>query len=127
MHVKTVIKGAGDPGYFLTASRFLVNVSKDPIYSDELVPVMISESALSLVLPLTSVAPSSSASASTSSPHSQSNLPAGLPALAYQGGILTPMTAFGDVLITRLKDSGKFDFESHVVTDGVLPEGRKDI
>ena len=84
---------------------------------------MIAESALSLVLPPASVVPSSS----SSSLYSRSNLPAGLPALAYQGGILTPVTAFGDVLITRLKDSGRFDFESHVVTDGVLPEGRKDV
>ena len=37
------------------------------------------------------------------------------------------MTAFGGVLVTRLQDSGKFAFESHVVTDGVLPEGRKDV
>ncbi|KZT27108.1 hypothetical protein NEOLEDRAFT_1131093 [Neolentinus lepideus HHB14362 ss-1] len=47
-----------------------------------------------------------------------------LPALAHQGGILTPMSALGDVLIKRLGDTGRFDFESEVIlTDG--EESRK--
>ncbi|EPQ55373.1 hypothetical protein GLOTRDRAFT_116281 [Gloeophyllum trabeum ATCC 11539] len=38
-----------------------------------------------------------------------------LPALAQQGGILTPMSALGDVLIRRLEGTGRFEFESEVV------------
>ncbi|KAG5328554.1 hypothetical protein C0989_010336, partial [Termitomyces sp. Mn162] len=59
---------------------------------------MISESALSLLLPpISKPAP----------PSKTSSLPEGLPTLAKKGGILTPMTAFGDVLITRLVDTGR--------------------
>ncbi|TFK50767.1 hypothetical protein OE88DRAFT_1659822 [Heliocybe sulcata] len=38
-----------------------------------------------------------------------------LPALAHQGGILTPMSALGEVLIRRLESNGRFDFESEVI------------
>ncbi|KAF9445482.1 hypothetical protein P691DRAFT_777529 [Macrolepiota fuliginosa MF-IS2] len=85
VYVKTVMKGKGDPGYLLTA-------------------IMISESALSLIFP----------------PGSNINSPeaarAALPHLARRGGgILTPMTAFGDVLIRRLEGSGRFEFSSSVI------------
>jgi short subunit dehydrogenase-like uncharacterized protein len=35
-----------------------------------------------------------------------------LPLLGRQGGVMTPMSALGDVLVERLKTSGKFEFES---------------
>lgn len=38
-----------------------------------------------------------------------------LPAFAKRGGVLTPMTAFGDVLIERLKASGRITIESEVI------------
>ncbi|KAG6382104.1 Saccharopine dehydrogenase-domain-containing protein [Boletus reticuloceps] len=38
-----------------------------------------------------------------------------LPSFAKRGGVLTPMTAFGDVLIERLKTSGRITIESEVV------------
>lgn len=39
-----------------------------------------------------------------------------LPRMAREGGMLTPATAFGDVLIKRLEASGSFSFESHVIS-----------
>ncbi|TFK50768.1 hypothetical protein OE88DRAFT_1630334, partial [Heliocybe sulcata] len=50
-----------------------------------------------------------------------------LPALAHQGGILTPMSALGEVLIRRLNDTGKFEFQSEAVLSGgdVDTESRK--
>ena len=41
-----------------------------------------------------------------------------LPALAQTGGVLTPVTAFGDVLIERLMGSSRFEFTSHIIHDG---------
>ena len=38
-----------------------------------------------------------------------------LPALARRGGVLTPMSALGDVLIERLKETGRFRFTSQIV------------
>ncbi|KAK2463055.1 hypothetical protein APHAL10511_004710 [Amanita phalloides] len=86
--VKTVSKLKGDPGYLVTA-------------------VMVSECALSLLLP-----PVSSKSTETTATYSA--LPS-LPPLAQKGGILTPATAFGDVLVQRLQDSGRLQFSSSVV------------
>ncbi|KAF8058737.1 Saccharopine dehydrogenase-domain-containing protein [Lyophyllum atratum] len=107
VHVKTVFKGDRDPGYALTS-------------------IMISESALSLLLPPVSATSSSQPSASSSK---SSSLPDGLPALARKGGILTPMTAFGDVLLTRLVDTGRFTIESYVVGQnaGSAQERRNDV
>jgi short subunit dehydrogenase-like uncharacterized protein len=82
--------------------------------------VMVSESALSLLLPPPSKTASSLAGFGSTS------LPAGLPALARRGGILTPVTAFGDTLITRLEETGRFEFESRIVdASGPAAEGRK--
>ncbi|KAF7983029.1 hypothetical protein HWV62_24676 [Athelia sp. TMB] len=39
-----------------------------------------------------------------------------LPALGRRGGILTPMTALGDVLIKRLTDTGRFTFNSELLS-----------
>ncbi|PFH52215.1 hypothetical protein AMATHDRAFT_57582 [Amanita thiersii Skay4041] len=90
LQVKSVVRLKGDPGYLLTAA-------------------MISESALSLLLP-----PRSSNSSADST--SYSAIPT-LPLLAQKGGVLTPMTAFGDVLLKRLEDTGLFEFTSTVVTE----------
>jgi short subunit dehydrogenase-like uncharacterized protein len=38
-----------------------------------------------------------------------------LPALAKEGGILTPVSALGEVLIERMEATGKFQFESWVL------------
>lgn len=78
--------------------------------------VMISESALCLLLPPTSL---SSATKADYNPFDH------LPPMASEGGILTPMTAFGDVLIQRLKDTGMFEFSSQVVEDSA--EDRKNV
>lgn len=65
---------------------------------------MISESALSLIFPPDS---------DKSSPEAAR---VALPLLARRGGgIFTPMTAFGDVLIKRLEATGRFEFSSNVV------------
>ncbi|KAG6832098.1 hypothetical protein H0H87_002926 [Tephrocybe sp. NHM501043] len=99
VHVKSVFRGDRDPGYLLTS-------------------IMISESALSLLLPPTS---------NPSPAQRTSQLPEGLPALARKGGLLTPMTAFGDVLITRLVDTGRFSYETHVIGQAPSVEKRKDV
>ncbi|PPQ99762.1 hypothetical protein CVT24_009665 [Panaeolus cyanescens] len=89
VQAKTVIRGKGDPGYSLTA-------------------VMIAESALCFILPPVS-------EAQNLKPAGQNNMVHALPPLARQGGILTPMVAFGDTLIKRLEDTGKFTFSSSIV------------
>jgi short subunit dehydrogenase-like uncharacterized protein len=38
-----------------------------------------------------------------------------LPALARRGGFLTPMSGLGDVLIERLKETGRFRFTNEIV------------
>lgn len=63
---------------------------------------MLAESALALVLP---------------APKGTSR-----PPLAKAGGLLTPATAMGDVLVERLRKSGKFQ-----ITSEVLSEEKKDI
>ena len=40
-----------------------------------------------------------------------------LPPIARKGGVLTPMAAFGTILMKRLSASGRFDFESEEVED----------
>ncbi|KAI0800123.1 hypothetical protein C8Q74DRAFT_393402 [Fomes fomentarius] len=50
---------------------------------------------------------------------------AALPPLAHLGGILTPATALGEVLVKRLENTGRIRFESEVVhSEGV--ERRKE-
>ncbi|EMD32976.1 hypothetical protein CERSUDRAFT_77029 [Gelatoporia subvermispora B] len=83
LHVKSIMRGRGDPGYSLTA-------------------VMISESALALLLDKPS-----------------------LPPLAHAGGVLTPASALGEVIMRRLEKTGRVEFESAIVhTD--KNESRKD-
>ncbi|KZT27107.1 hypothetical protein NEOLEDRAFT_1155173 [Neolentinus lepideus HHB14362 ss-1] len=48
-----------------------------------------------------------------------------LPPLAQQGGILTPMSGMGDVLIERMIATGKFEFGSEVILTGNEAESRK--
>ncbi|KDR76288.1 hypothetical protein GALMADRAFT_473621 [Galerina marginata CBS 339.88] len=88
--VKSVIKGHGDGGYLLTA-------------------IMISESALCFLLPPVSES-ASIKSGSNDNVHT-------LSAIARQGGILTPMSAFGDQLIQRLEETGRFEFSSSIIDD----------
>ncbi|KAI0752779.1 hypothetical protein C8Q80DRAFT_1148186 [Daedaleopsis nitida] len=73
---KSVMRGSGDPGYFLSA-------------------YMITECALAFVLD-----------------------EASLPRLARVGGILTPATAFGMVLVKRLESTGLMQFERELVRSG---------
>ena len=79
---------------------------------------MIAESALCFLLPLVSE------SKNVIHDKHKDNLHA-LPPLARQGGILTPMTAFGDVLLQRLEETGRFEFSSSI-NDGIA-QGRKNI
>ncbi|TYJ58948.1 hypothetical protein B9479_000383 [Cryptococcus floricola] len=69
------------------------NGQGDPGYLST--PYMIAESALSLILP----PPANTC----------------LPPLAKKGGVLTPATAFGDVLLKRLEGSGNFEISSQIV------------
>jgi len=89
MYVKTVIKGQMDPGYFSSA-------------------VMVAEAALAILLPL------SSASQAGDAKPGSNNIP-NLTALAKKGGLLTPMSAFGEVLIKRLEETGRFEVSSKVL------------
>jgi hypothetical protein len=77
---------------------------------------MIAESALCFLLPLVS---------KSKNDKPKDNLHA-LPPLAREGGILTPMTAFGDVLLQRLEETGRFEFSSSVIDDDNA-QGRKNI
>lgn len=109
VQVKTVIRGKGDPGYLLTASKsscYLIIIKTK--VSCVCLLVMISESALSFILP----PPSESKDLK---PPGQNNNIHALPSFARQGGILTPMTAFGDVLIKRLEESQRFSFSSSFI------------
>lgn len=47
-----------------------------------------------------------------------------LPDLAKEGGVFTPASALGDVLVRRLENSGKFTIESEVIL-GPGDESRK--
>ena len=79
---------------------------------------MIAESALCFLLPLVS-------ESKNGIRDKKDNLHA-LPPLARKGGVLTPMTAFGDVLLRRLEETGKFKFSSSIVGEDSA-QGRKDI
>lgn len=48
-----------------------------------------------------------------------------LPALSRKGGVLTPAIAFGDAVVKRLQESGKFDIRCEVITGS--GESRKSI
>lgn len=37
--------------------------------------------------------------------------------LAQEGGVLTPVSALGDALVTRLQDTERFTFESDVFSN----------
>jgi short subunit dehydrogenase-like uncharacterized protein len=41
-----------------------------------------------------------------------------LPKLGQEGGVLTPMSALGDVLVDRLERTGRFEQHSEIVVDG---------
>jgi short subunit dehydrogenase-like uncharacterized protein len=99
-HVKSTIYGRGDPGYLATAGKSPSIFISLPCTN--LFVVMISESALALVFDTPK-----------------------LPALARRGGVLTPMSALGDVLIERLKDTGRFEFTSEIVPGTGQGEAKK--
>jgi short subunit dehydrogenase-like uncharacterized protein len=40
-----------------------------------------------------------------------------LPTLGRKGGVLTPMSALGDVLVRRLERSGRFEFEQYIIDE----------
>ena len=40
-----------------------------------------------------------------------------LPKLGQEGGVLTPMSALGDVLVERLERTGRFEQRSEIVVD----------
>ncbi|THH20820.1 hypothetical protein EUX98_g8510 [Antrodiella citrinella] len=82
VNVRTVVRGQGEGGYYLSS-------------------FMVTECALALLL----------------SRHE-------LPALGQEGGVLTPTTALGDVLVRRLEETGKFNFHSEVIL-GTDSETRK--
>jgi len=112
VNVKTVIKGNGDPGYLLTASK-RIQFEDSPWLSDLVLypsSVMISESALCFLLPPVSEMSNSARTSGNSNIHA-------LPDLAQGGGLLTPMTAFGDVLIQRLEETGRFEFSSSILVE----------
>jgi len=89
VYVKTVIEGKMDPGYYSSS-------------------VMVSEAALAILLRL------SSASSSQPDGTKLENNITNLTPLARKGGLLTPMSAFGDVLIKRLEETGGIEISSEV-------------
>jgi len=80
--------------------------------------VMIAESALCFLLPFVSE--------SRDAIHDKKDNLHALSPLARKGGILTPMTAFGDVLLRRLEETGRFEFSSSIVGDDIA-QGRKNV
>jgi hypothetical protein len=103
-HVKTVMRGKGDPGYLGSAGScfhyLFISCSSTILFHPA--KVMISESALALVCS-----------------HDK------LPNLARKGGVLTPMSALGDVLIERLQSTGRFEFTSEIVVPSHGKAGKK--
>ena len=43
--------------------------------------------------------------------------PSSLPELGRQGGVLTPMSAFGDVLLERLEKTGQWTLSTEILKD----------
>lgn len=95
-NVTSSVAGANRPR---THVRSVLRAHGDPGYL--LASVMISEAALAILLS-----------------HAE------LPDAAKEGGVLTPASALGDVLVQRLQDSGRFEFESEVIL-GQDEESRK--
>jgi len=106
------MKGKGDGGYLLTASTCYWK--SFTTHSNLHVSVMVTESALCIILP--PVSQTKIIVGSVKRDARNSNI-SSLSPLAQQGGVLTPMTAFGDVLIQRLQETGRFSFSSSVVSD----------
>ena len=91
--VRTVIRGKGDPGYSLAAGTRMCPDHHVAIDADTCgVTVIVSESALALLL--------------------DSNR---LSDWVRVGGVLTPSTALGDILVQRLETSGRMTFTSEPV------------
>ncbi|KAF7426709.1 hypothetical protein PC9H_009078 [Pleurotus ostreatus] len=95
--VKSQLIGQGCPGYLLTSSTYLMLCFSSPRMIDLgldpfILIVIISEPVLSILL---------------ARDH--------LPALAQRRGVLTPVAAFGNVLVERLERTGRFEFRSEVL------------
>jgi hypothetical protein len=97
-YVRSIIRGRGDPAYFLTSSMLLSCLHPLLCRTHKRLTVMISECALALVLEKDA-----------------------LPPLAHRGGVLTPMSGLGDVLLRRLERTRRFEFESGIVDDDGTP------
>lgn len=87
---QTIIKGKGDPGYTCTTRKSASMLFCFPL-TFTFDPVMLAECAVALL--------------DTSQ----------LTPLARQGGILTPVSAFGDELVARLAATGRFEIESKMI------------
>ncbi|PSS06495.1 hypothetical protein PHLCEN_2v3697 [Hermanssonia centrifuga] len=92
-HLTNVTSSVASPSKPQTHVRTVVHGQGDPGYL--LTSIMIAESALAILLS-----------------HSE------LPQAAQEGGVLTPSTALGDVLLKRLESTGRFTFESEVIIRG---------
>lgn len=91
-HARTTIVGRGDPGYLLTSGTRPFHYAFRYVLTCRV--VMFAESALALALD-----------------HER------LPVLAQGGGVLTPMSALGNVLLARMKKTGRWDIKSEIVKD----------
>ncbi|KAF7325310.1 Sacchrp-dh-NADP domain-containing protein [Mycena venus] len=102
LQAKTVLVGQGDPGYKLTSGMCICSAFIPLLTTAH--KVLISEAGLSLAL----------------------NPRDALPAIGRRGGVLTPATALGDVLVDRLATSGRVTFESKIVS-ARPQEGKKTV
>lgn len=95
--------GEADPGYHLTASKSRLPSPPSSALANRSGPlVMMTECALALTLD-----------------HDK------LPALGRQGGVLTPATAMGDVLVDRLNKNELFDIRTVSLEEWRENESRK--
>jgi hypothetical protein len=86
-----------------------------------MIEVMISKCALSILVP----SPSSDSSSKVKETEKLNpKINPSLPPLAHSGGLLTPSTALGDVLLQRLLKTGKFSVGT-AVWDVEQGESRK--
>lgn len=115
--VQTEITIKGDPGYLLTAGVSpLIPKDASHLLNQSSFIVMIAECALSLILP------PYIGQGQLSTPDVRRLTP-----FAKKGGVLTPVTAFGEEIVRRLCMTDKFGFRSYVVEENAARESKKDI
>jgi hypothetical protein len=103
IQVKTTFAGKGDPGYWLTPCK--------------LTPATLLEPKIDFIgIPLGMI---------SLSWHCLLKDKESLPLATKRGGILTPMTALGDVLLARLKTNGQVQIEISVVSSSKSSKSRK--